>query len=141
MRKLISLIFLSSLFFMGCSEKPREEIVEKFPDGTPKIVHYYRDNGKIKEKVREIQYYPNHNKFYDGEFKNDLKDGHWTVWYDNGNIWSDGYFIKGKDDGKRTGYYEDGKKHFEGKYDNGKLIGKWQFWDEKGVMVKDTIYK
>jgi antitoxin component YwqK of YwqJK toxin-antitoxin module len=140
MKKLISLGFLSLLFFIGCKGTLTEELTEKYPDGTPKVVHYYNDNGKVKEMVREVQYYPNHNKFYDGEFKDNRKDGKWIVWYQNGSTWSEGFFSKGLDDGKRTGYYENGKKHFEGTYKEGKMLGKWTFWNELGIVVKEIDY-
>jgi antitoxin component YwqK of YwqJK toxin-antitoxin module len=140
MKKLIFLLIFPLLFFVSCQSKLTEEIIEKHPDGTPKLVRYYSIDGQVKELAKEIQYYPNHNKFYEGEFKNNRKNGSWTVWYQNGNIWSEGFYDNGLDDGKRTGYYETGKKHFEGRYKKGKMTGTWKFWDEKGVLANEIDY-
>jgi antitoxin component YwqK of YwqJK toxin-antitoxin module len=140
MKKIAVLLFFPALLLISCKGKTVEEITEKYPDGTPKIVRYYQVDGQVKEMTKEIRYYPNHNKFYEGEFKNNRKDGKWTVWYQNGNVWSDGFFSKGLDDGQRIGYYENGGKHFAGKYNNGKMVGTWQFWDEKGALVRELDY-
>jgi antitoxin component YwqK of YwqJK toxin-antitoxin module len=140
MKKFLSIFFLPALLLISCNGKTVEEIQEKYPDGAPKLVRYYNDDGKVKELIKEIQYYPDHNKFYEGEYKDNKKDGYWTVWYQNGKIWSEGSYSKGLDDGKRTGYYDTGQKHFEGNYDKGKMVGLWQFWDEKGKIVNEIDY-
>jgi antitoxin component YwqK of YwqJK toxin-antitoxin module len=140
MKDLALLLCFPILLFVSCKGKTVEEIAEKYPDGTPKIVRYYNEDAQIREMTKEIRYYPNHNKFYEGEFKSNRKEGKWIVWYQNGSIWSEGFYTKGLDDGLRTGYYESGKKHFEGKYDNGKMVGTWKFWDEKGALAREIDY-
>jgi antitoxin component YwqK of YwqJK toxin-antitoxin module len=135
----IIILFLA-LFLASCTGNVVEEVVENHPDGTPKLVRYYEQDGNIRDLVREIQYYPNHQKFYEGEFKNNKKHGDWKVWYQNGNVWSEGSYKEGLDEGDRTGYYEDGKVHFKGQYSKGKMTGTWSFYDESGKLVKEIDY-
>lgn len=133
-------LFLSAFLFISCGGKTVEEIVETHPDGSPKLVKVYHENGNVRDLTKETQYYPNHKKFYEGEFKDNKKDGDWTVWYDNGNVWSEGHYEKGLDEGKRQGYYETGVVHFSGQYKKGKMVGTWKFFDEQGKLVNTMDY-
>lgn len=128
------------LVFGACKENLTEEVAEKYPDGSPKILRYYKGDGEDREMVRECTFHPNHNKYMDGEFKNNKKHGKWTSWYENGNKWSEGYFREGLDHGKRTGWHESGQLYFEGQYDKGKKTGVWKFWDEKGNLASQIDY-
>jgi len=133
-------LFLSTLLIFSCGVKNVEEISETHPDGSPKLIKVYQVKGDVKELVKETQYYPNHNKFYEGAFKENKKDGDWTVWYENGNVWSEGSYDKGLDDGKRQAYYENGVTHFTGQYKKGKMTGTWKFYDEKGNLTNEIDY-
>lgn len=133
-------IVLFLFLLVSCTHETVEDIAETYPDGSPKIVRYYLDDGKSRTLTREITYYRNHQKYMEGEFKNNQRHGKWTSWYKNGNIWSEGYFTDGKDDGSRVVYHENGKKFYEGKYKDGKKTGKWKFWDEEGRLTKETDY-
>lgn len=134
------LLICISLMLFSCNGTVVEEVVESHPDGTPKLVKYYHEDGNVRDLVKEMQYYPNHNKFYEGEFKNNKKDGSWKVWYPNGNLWSEGFYLEGLDDGKRTAYYENGKVHFEGQYLKGEMKGLWKFYDESGNKINEVDY-
>ena len=92
MKKFIFFI-LPLLFIFSCI-KPKEVIEETYPDGSKKIVRFYKGQGKEKVLVKEVGYYPNKKKHYEGEFMNNQRDGKWTYWFDNGNLWSEGYLKK-----------------------------------------------
>ncbi|MEI6764300.1 MAG: hypothetical protein WCM76_01590 [Bacteroidota bacterium] len=135
------LIILLSLFLFSCVSTKTEEVVEQsYPDGSPKIVKVYADNGTTRVLIKETNYYANHAKYMEGGYLNDKRDGLWISWYQNGNKWSEGNFKNGLDDGKRTGWYENGKKHFDGTYKDGKKIGMWKFYDENGLLLKEVDY-
>jgi antitoxin component YwqK of YwqJK toxin-antitoxin module len=140
MKNLAFLILCPLIFLCSCAGPLEEEIVETHPDGSPKLVRLYKVDGQIRTLKKEIQYYPNHQKLYEGELKDNRKHGKWTVWHQNGNTWSEGYYSNGVDDGRRTGYHENGQKHFQGKYKNGKMAGTWKFWDDTGVKVNEIKY-
>ncbi len=132
----LKLLFLSLLAFIinSCTSKVVEETVESYPDGSPKVVRYYKDDGTNKTLVRETLYYSNHQKYMEGDYKNGKRDGKWTSWFQNGNEMSIHNFVEGVDDGKLTVFYENGEKRYEGKYTAGKKIGVWKFWSEEGVL-------
>lgn len=138
----IKILMLALLAFLceGCTTKIVEDTIETYPDGSPKMVRYYKDDGDQRILFKETLYYSNHQKYMEGEYKNGKRHGKWTSWYQNGNTWSEGSFNNGVDDGVRTAYHENGKKHFEGKYKDGKKTGIWKFWDENGVQQKDQDY-
>ena len=57
---------------------------------------------------------------YDGNYKDDKKDGYGTGTYDNGDTWS-GQWKDDKKNGEGTLLYTNGKK-FEGKWENDILV-------------------
>jgi antitoxin component YwqK of YwqJK toxin-antitoxin module len=38
-------------------------------------------------------------------------------------------------------WYSNGKMKRRGSFQNGKLSGKWEYWDQKGNMLCETIYR
>lgn len=131
--------FVLCLFAVSCSQK--ETVVEeRFPDGSDKLVVTYKVKGDDKEKIKELKYYPNGNKEYEGEYKNGKKHGEWIYWYKNGFVWSEGEFYEDKSDGIRKVYHENGQLYYEGEYDEGKQISKWTFYDENGNRIKVETY-
>lgn len=134
------ILILFVLLFSACKEKITEEVIEKYADGSPKIVRFYKEIDNTKTLFKECLYYPNHNKYMEGTYKEGKRDGKWKSWYDNGNLWSEGHFKNGLDDGKRIVYHENGNKYFEGEYSEGNKIGKWKFYDQNGNFVKEESY-
>jgi antitoxin component YwqK of YwqJK toxin-antitoxin module len=123
--------------FTACKSKVVQEVIESYPDGSPKVVRFFKEDDKTKVLVKEILYYPNHQKYMEGEYKNDKRDGLWVSWYQNGNKWSEGEFKDGLDEGYRHIFHENGKKQIEGFYTDGKKSGIWKFFDDNGNFVKE----
>jgi len=140
MKKISFLVILLLLVFTSCKTKTIEIIEQTYPDGSPKIVKTYIEKNQERTLVKEIQYYPNHNKFIEGEYKNNRKHGKWIAYYENGKKWSEGFFADGLDDGKRTTYFENGKIRFIGFYKKGVETGLWKFYDETGKLVEEKRY-
>ncbi len=134
------LITLITLFIWGCSTKVVDETAESYPDGSAKLIRTYKDDGRIKTLIKECKYYPNHQKYMEGGYKNGKRDGVWTSWFENGNKWSEGYFKDGLAEGQRTIYRENGKKYIEGKYITGVKTGIWKIYDENGNLIKEEKY-
>jgi antitoxin component YwqK of YwqJK toxin-antitoxin module len=124
----------------GCTSKIFEETVESYADGSAKVVRFFKEDGRDKTLVKECLYYPNHQKYMEGEYKNGKREGVWKSWNENGNLWSEGTFKNGLDEGLRTIYHENGKKFIEGYYTNGKKTGIWKFYDENGNFVKEENF-
>lgn len=129
---------LLSLTFCGVKLEP--VIHETYPDGTPKIVHYFHGEGLEKTLVKKSFYYPDGKLRMQGEYRYGQKNGYWVAYFENGNIWSEGYYKDGVNHGKTITYHENGKKYFEGRYENGRRSGKWRFWNEEGGLEKEIDY-
>ncbi|MEI6122479.1 MAG: hypothetical protein WCQ95_02510 [Bacteroidota bacterium] len=125
------------LLFTACKSKVVEEVVEKYADGSPKVVRSFKEDDKSKVLVKEILYYPNHQKYMEGAYKNDKREGVWVSWYQNGNKWSEGEFKDGINNGYRHIYHENGNKQVKGTYKDGVKVGIWKFYDDKGNFVKE----
>jgi antitoxin component YwqK of YwqJK toxin-antitoxin module len=82
-------------------------------------------NGIIKEK----------SYYMDGR-----RHGECQSFYPDGKLWSDDYFTDGLTNGLSTVFYENGQKRYEGNFVNGKPAGTWNFWDEKGKLIRTITY-
>jgi len=82
MRKLIYLL-LAITTLSACTGEIKE-ITEKYPDGSTKVVTYFKKDKDTKIKVREIGYYQSQKEMYKGAFKNEIRTGIWSYWYENG---------------------------------------------------------
>ncbi|NVO01743.1 MAG: hypothetical protein HXX09_03500 [Bacteroidetes bacterium] len=134
--KRIGVVFLMILFIVSCKPKKNEVVIEKYPNGSPKVTREYKEENGSKIAIKETKYYPNKFKQIEGDLKNEKRNGKWTYWYDNGNKWSEGYFKEGVSDSISISYYKTGTKHLEGVYKNGKKVGIWKLYDTAGKLNK-----
>jgi len=129
-----------SLALVSCGGDKSVRVVEKtYADGKDLLVVYYSDN-KEHVKLKEEKYHPDGKLLWQGEFKNNERDGYWRSWYPNGNIWSEGAYIEGKNDGEWKVYFENGRLRYVGSYANGIKTGEWVFYDENGRKQKVEKY-
>ena len=133
-------VVLASMLVVSCGPNLEKSIKETHPDGSPKLVVYYKLVDGFKEKVKVESFYEDGGQRYEGSFAGEKRDGYWIYWYANGNKWSEGYFKNDLRDGFGTTWHENGKKHFEGTYKEGVRVGIWKFWDETGTAVKEVNY-
>ncbi|MEI6696648.1 MAG: hypothetical protein WCO13_11325 [Bacteroidota bacterium] len=82
MRKIIYLL-LSIVTLSACTGEIKE-ISEKYPDGSPKVISYFKKIDNVKVKVREIGYYHSQKEMYKGGFEKGIRSGKWLYWYENG---------------------------------------------------------
>lgn len=136
----IGLLLLTAFGLSACSGTLTTEIAESYPDGSSKVERTYKDQDGKRILVKEVLYYPNHQKYMEGEYRNNKRHGLWISWYQNGNVWSKGEFDEGVEEGIRVVYHENGQKYYEGKFKNGKKSGIWKFWDEKGRPVREVDF-
>lgn len=66
----------------------------------------------------------------------DEKTGLWTWWYDNGQKQCEGQFNENLPDGHWVVWHSNGQKHMEGDYQAGEQIGRWLTWTQEGKRVK-----
>ncbi|MCD6111800.1 MAG: hypothetical protein J7J86_00880 [Bacteroidales bacterium] len=139
-RNIIKIFFVLMIFVVACSNKTVKIIENKYPDGFPQIVNYYKIVDGDSILIMQTAYYDNHNKKYEGKFLNNKRNGKWTYWFENGNKWSVGIFKNGINEGKRTVWYENGQKHYDAIYKNGERAGEWVFYDINGNVLKKINY-
>lgn len=135
--KLIQLFIV--VLLVSCSSMPYEVVEERFSNGAPKVIKYYKSESK-EVLLREIQFYNDSSKYMEGSYKEGRRDGTWTAWYQNGNVWSTGKYKDGQEHGKKTVYHENGRKYYEGMVMDEQRQGTWTFWDESGEVIKTIDY-
>lgn len=140
MKLKVFLYVFITCFLVACTTKIVEEVIESYPDGSPKVVRFYKDDGSSRVLFKETLFYSNHQKYMEGEYKNGKRNGKWTSWFENGSKWSEGNYKEGIDNGKHTVYFDNGKKYFEGNYKDGKKTGVWTFWDKDGKLINKEDY-
>lgn len=98
-------------------------IQERYLDGDGKdtLEIWYYIGGQINSKI----------------WRNSSSEGKWVAWYENGNKWVD-------DDvsGNHKAWYPNGKLKEKGQFDKErKRNGIWNYWDENGDPLSDTIWE
>ncbi len=140
---MIKKIFIASLLFafiFSCSRNAIvESVIEKYEDGSNKVVHYYKKkkNGEMIW-VGETWFYNEGTKHLEGDIVDGKRNGIFKTYYKSGALMSEGNFVEGKREGKATVYYESGKVNYEGFYHNGKECGIWKFYDENGTLYNEV---
>ncbi len=144
MLSLAKYLFLFSLFSglaAGCGMKLEPVIHETYPDGTPKVVHYFRGEGMEKTLAKKTFYYSDGQLRMEGDYSNGQKNGLWVAYYESGVKWSEGNYKDGVSHGKTITYHENGEKYYEGFYEHGRRAGLWRFWNEDGSLEKEINYE
>ena len=141
MRRIMNvLILLLSLAYLGCAPVLEEIVMESYDDGTPKIVRYYKGEGKEKTMVKEAFFYQDGTTRMEGEYLHGVKHGRWISYYEDGTKWSEGYYADGINNGSTKTWHENGRQYYRGFYKNGERSGIWKFWGEDGEFVKEIDY-
>lgn len=151
-------ILLAVLAMAGCGEKKVVDVSKLIErDGLK-----FEINSEKPFTGRTIEYFPNGQKKYEGEYRDGKPEGKWAFWYKNGQKWTEFECRDGKPDGKSTTWYENGQKKSEGErrngidegegkgwYENGQksfvgemrdgtpVMGTWTQWDENGKVISN----
>lgn len=131
-----SLFFACNTAEIDADKDVIEQIDSRYASGKPKSKVKYKQKGNEFIPVWETIMQETGELLMEGPVnEKGEKDGLWKSYYPNGNKWSEGEFKNGVDHGMRKAYYENGQKRFEGKYENGRKRGMWIFWDENGKEI------
>jgi len=139
MKKYFSILIILFLA-ASCGPKLEKVVEDTHPDGSARLVHYYKDTDGHREKARVEAFYEDGAKRYVGEFADGKRNGYWVYWYENGVMWSEGYFKDDLRDGFGTTWHKNGQKHFEGSYAAGVRVAQWKFWTPDGELAKELDY-
>lgn len=108
-----------------------------YPEGSKKEQYTYKD-GALQSAVG---WHKNGQKRFEGDFKNNNKQGLWKAWYTNGQqIW-EGHFIENNMEGQWVFWYTTGKLKAQGNYKHNKKQDIWIYYDRAGKKVQEQQYK
>ncbi|MBI2967854.1 MAG: toxin-antitoxin system YwqK family antitoxin [Bacteroidetes bacterium] len=127
------------LFLISCSQTATVT-EQSFPDGKPKTVITYAIDDSTKNIRSIVEYYPDGNLRFEGEYRGGKKNGIWIYYFQNCNKWSEGSYKNGLADGKFSVWRENGSLRYEGYFSNGKKLGAWKFYDESGKLIKEEEF-
>jgi hypothetical protein len=72
---------------------------------------------------------------------NGKREGRWQSWHPTGAPASECDYKNGVEHGEYIVFHEStGKPMITGKYSEGKKIGQWQFYNEEGQIILDTLF-
>jgi len=79
-------------------------------------------------------------KWYEGTFIEDKKDGLHKEWYEDGQKCNECHFKEGKKHGLYQSWLRDGQKIYEISYIDGKKHGYSKRWNDQGELIEDLLY-
>lgn len=87
----ICILLAFSLIFFSCT---KEEIVEKYENGNPKLVKILKKENNTLQQVGEKRLYENGNKRHEGKIENGERTGKWTFYFNNGKTFAKADFTE-----------------------------------------------
>ena len=122
MKKLPILLFLILISFNSYSEIELDFSSDTFCLESPKVqvrnnLYYLPNNEKPYSGEAICVYLLNGQYYSQGEMKNGLRHGTWSLWYENG------------------------QKESQRNYKENKRDGKWIWWDVNGLKREEHNYK
>ncbi len=87
------------------------------------------------------EYYPNGQKFVEGQYKDGHQEGTWTYYHDNGKVQRTVTYSNGQPDGSWDVYNAEGAVVAKRGYKSGKRDGTWVVYDESGKQpLREEVY-
>jgi antitoxin component YwqK of YwqJK toxin-antitoxin module len=116
---------------------------DKYPNGKVRyereIARYSDDRFVADGFYRE--FYPNGEKFAEGQYKNGHREGKWTYWHDNGQEHRTVTYKKGQPDGGWDVRNAEGAVVAKRSFQDGKRDGTWVVYDETGKQpLREEVY-
>ena len=129
-------LFSASILSWACDggNKTIKHVTDSYPDGSPKIIKYYKKYDEGEAIVKIERFSPAHKKQMENKFI-DAETNVLTLYYDNGKPWMQTTFKNNRRNGKEIVWYENGQKKSEGTYENDQRTGKWIYYDERGEII------
>lgn len=111
----------------------------KFYDKTGKVIS---ESDAPKNGITTVTAYDaNGYKWYQGQYKDGFRDGHWTYYFVNGNIAQEVDYKKGSIYGTLKNYYMAGGLKNETDYKNDVPDGYYRSYTETGTVKEEGWYK
>jgi antitoxin component YwqK of YwqJK toxin-antitoxin module len=110
---------------------------ENYPDKKPKTVRgikRFSDNSVINHG-HYVSYYQNGQKFEEGDYVDNQKQGAWHMWYENGKEAKVENYLNGKPEGQWTLFNDKGLPEREASYKAGQRSGIWKYYFPDGKQL------
>ena len=107
---------------------------DKYADGKIRVereIARYSDNRYVADGYYR-EFYPNGEKFAEGQYKSGRQEGTWTYWHDNGQECRQVAYKNGQPDGGWDVHNPDGAVIAKRSYKNGRRDGTWAVYDDSG---------
>jgi antitoxin component YwqK of YwqJK toxin-antitoxin module len=113
------------------------KLQDKYEDGAIRLEREVRkmSDDSLVNHGAYIEYYPNGQKFAEGNYDNGVHDGTWTFWHDNGQICKTVTFNKGRADGTWEVFRADGTLQAKKSYKDAKREGQWVTYHDDGKTI------
>jgi antitoxin component YwqK of YwqJK toxin-antitoxin module len=116
---------------------------DKYPDGKLRYerqIARYSDDHYVSDGFYH-EFYPNGEKFVEGQYKNGRQDGQWTYYHENGKVQRTVNFSGGQPDGNWEIFNAEGVVVAKRGYKAGKRDGTWVVFDESGKQpLREETY-
>lgn len=116
---------------------------DKYPDGKIRYerqVARYSDDSFVADGFHR-EFYPNGEKFVEGQFVKGKQEGDWTYYHDNGKVQRTVHFTAGKPDGSWDVFNAEGAVVAKRGFKAGKRDGTWTAYDESGKQpLQEEVY-
>jgi antitoxin component YwqK of YwqJK toxin-antitoxin module len=107
---------------------------QKYADGKVRVereIAKYSDNHLVAEGFYR-EFYPNGEKFAEGQYEKGRQTGKWTYYHDNGKVARTVSYVNGQPDGEWEIFNVDGIVTAKRGYKEGKRAGTWVVYDKEG---------
>ena len=101
---------------------------------------YYAPNENIPFTGKAVDFHPNGQQRWEGNYVNGKLNGLLTTWRDNGQKSSEYHTVDGKLNGLSTGWFENGQKWYEHHYVDGEFDGLSTSWFKNGQKWYEGYY-
>lgn len=116
---------------------------DKYPDGKIRYerqVARYSDDSYVADGFHR-EFYPNGQKFVEGQFVKGKQDGDWVYYFDNGKVQRTVHFTAGKPDGSWDVFNAEGVVIAKRGFKDGKRDGTWVVYDDTGKLpLREEVY-
>ncbi|MGG5505675.1 MULTISPECIES: toxin-antitoxin system YwqK family antitoxin [unclassified Myroides] len=124
------LVEIKGIFYCKDTNKPYTGEALNYLGKQIAAIHLYKQG----EHIQATTFYPNGNKEYDIQFKDNKENGFWRYYFYNGQLNYEYYYVEGQRQGKARFYYENGQLQTESNYKDNIQLNTYISYYEDGSL-------
>lgn len=125
----------------GNNGKKREETIERFEDGSKKLVVTFIGSGSNEQIIKKVSYYSNGKTKEVENYNQTELNGSYIEYYRNGQVSVSCEYLNGQRHGEYVEYYFDGKLWETGRFHEGDYDGEYITYFTNGKIKSYEHYK